>query len=334
MSTLQPRQDLMRERFGPSPVTFEIIPPEVNLTADEAAKRNRGLEALAEETRPDGINIPEVQPEEKKDDRGKRRSDFQPRIPPRDYVRQLRDDFPHLGEVPAIVNRVIVKHPEAEQETWLDQTFHEFAIENVVLVGGESSDETYPGPSVPEGNRLVREGLNRGELRHGSSSGGSTDYLVGNISIPSRRGGSIEEPERMLQKITSGADFFTSQILFESADARRLIRELGSRLKRESVVPPLLLWSFTPVQLQKDVDFLRWLGVLISDDVEERILSSDDPLETSIQHVESILRTLREINRKLDNPFPMGVNVSFMGLRNLLPAQRMARRLRAAMRAN
>lgn len=320
MTDFEPRQELLHQRFGRRPLSFEIIPPTVEQPEDEAQRRSEGLNRLAETVQPDAINIPEVQPEEQKGDRGNRRSDFEPRVEPREYVRQLKQDHPDLDQVSPMINRVVVKHKPDYQRRWLEETYRDYDIPNLVLVGGESSEKDYPGPSVPEGNRLVRKVFEAEDKQ--------SDYLVGNITIPSRRGKDPDEPERMLYKINAGADYFTSQILMQADHAVDLVQDLGELLARENVAPPMIFWSFTPVREPKDVDFLRWLGVLIPDEVEERILSSDDPLAASIQQAREVLTRLRQANQSLNRPFPMGLNVSFMGLRNLVPAQRMANRLR------
>ena len=50
----------------------------------------------------------------------------------------------------AIVNRVVVHEPFDAQMKWFKETNKEYEIENMIIVGGESSNVKYPGPSVNE----------------------------------------------------------------------------------------------------------------------------------------------------------------------------------------
>lgn len=315
----------LRNRLGPELMSFEVNPPERDNLSGQIEEHFSALRTLFDKV-PEvkGINLPEIQEEEKKGDRGDRKSSFKSRLTPREYTRKLRKSFNREY----IVNRVIVQSKASEQERWLIDCHEEDDIKTIVLVGGESSDKEYPGPSVTEGNRLIKDHLNKGESRYGHNLTSPTEFVLGNICISTRRREDFDEPERMIKKIRSGCDFFTTQIIAELESPRSLLEDLAEELREESIAPPALLWSITPFNSEKDVNFLRWLGVRIPDSVEEKILGSNDPVRTSIQHHTDIWKSLLETEEKLGFDIPMGLNISPIAIRNLESSIRLAENLR------
>lgn len=315
----------MTERLGEDLLSLELNPPERDNLEEQMNHHRSHLNSLFEEVPSvGGINLPEIQEEEQKGDRGDRKSSFSERVPPREYTLKLREHF----EREYIINRVIVQLPPEEQEDWLLECYRDYDIESIVLVGGESSDVDYPGPSVSEGNRLITEYLNEGRRRYGEGDLEPTNFAVGNICISTRRREDFDEPERMAKKVSSGCDFFTSQIIAEEETPAELLRDLDRRFREENLDAPVILWSITPINSRKDVRFLRWLGVKIPDAVEEKILGSEDPLETSLDHFERLWQHLREVEDELALDVPMGINVSPVAIRNLAPSVRLAGRLK------
>ncbi len=322
---MPPASHMVRDRLGQSLISLELNPPERDKLKEQSSVHQEHLRKLFERI-PEvgGINLPEIQEEEQKGDRGDRKSSFTERLSPREYARHLRDQFNREY----IINRVIVQLPPEEQEDWLIETYQEYDIQSIVLVGGESSDVDYPGPSVPGGNRLIDQYLNEGIRQYGDGSVEPTNYTIGNICISTRRREDFDEPERMAHKIDSGCDFFTSQIIAESETPASLLRDLDVILREQALEAPVILWSLTPINSEKDVRFLRWLGVRIPDEVEENILGSSEPLETSLDYFENLWEELLEVEDQLELDIPMGINVSPVAIRNLDPSIRLADRLR------
>ncbi|MGM0381209.1 MAG: hypothetical protein ACQEP7_04420 [bacterium] len=307
-----PKVNLVKERFGDSPLLFELIPPEVDAPGETVQKRHDKVKKLFSRVDVNALNIPEIREESAKDEDGKRRSDFKPRVSPRSYVQQLREIF----DTKYLICRVVVHLPPEKQEKWLIETNEKFGINNIVLVGGEKEADAYDGLSVPEGDKLIKEKLNRGQTRHEEKDIDPTDYLIGNISIASRRLDTLDEPDRITYKIKHGADFFYTQIIAEPDSPVELLQDLAPKLEDENIDPPVFFWSFAPIASQKDVDFMRWLGVKIPEEVEDRILGSSNPVEESIKWNLEIWEELNRVNNKLPVSCPLGVNISFMGDRN------------------
>ena len=277
---------------------FEMVPPPVgkpealHSAMAEVAKIN----GLA-----DAINIPEIHDESRGGDRTFK---FVERVEPRVLGAKIRQEF----GLEAVVNRCVVY--EADQARWIQETEEKFGISNFVLVGGESSDIKYPGPSVIETARQVRaNGL---------------EATLGGISIPSR----AHEVDRIRGKAAEGLSFFTTQVLFDSNDIVWLIQRLNGLEAR-------IFLSFAPVSHHRDIEFLRWLGADVPADLD-RFLITKPPEETTSHHAGEVFERCLNLAQRIlmdvfDNlppdPPPLGINIEHINRRNLNFAVKMLDKL-------
>ena len=279
------------------PVTlFEVVPP----AADQPAAIN---ESLAELRRVipfvEGVNLPEILDE----DRGtERTSKFVPRVEPRLLGARIQRE---LG-AEVVLNRVVVHDPKPE--TWFRETCLERGLRNIILVGGESAAVRYPGPNVMEAAALVRrEGL---------------PITLGGITIPSRR----NESERIRAKVKAGLNFFTSQVLFDSNDVVWLVQRLNGLQAR-------VFLSFAPVSQRRDLQFLRWLGADIPQNLDRFLLGSEEgaaaPASTCLERsLDLAQRILMDVFDHLPpDPPLLGLNIEHINRRNFSPAIKMLDRL-------
>ena len=308
------------------PLLFEIVPPAKENKEKRLQQHIEYLERLFNETTVDGINIPEIQEETGKSDKGKRRSEHKERVEPREYVLELRKHF----DTEYMINRVVVNHYLNEHEPWFIETHNDYDIHNLILVGGELPMDKYNTPSVPETTEYVKSYLNKGKLRATDGTIEPTDFDIGNICIPTRRLEDFDEPDRMIMKMKSGTDFFTTQIMFESDSVNSLIEDFSHKLAQEKMDPPMIFWTFSPVSSKKDIDFLRWLGVYIPESTEEKIINSENPVEQSVEEAVEIWERIKQHNLKLPVPIPMGIHISVMGPRNLGNGIEIAKRFNEA----
>lgn len=288
-------QEKILNPFVPATL-FEVVPP----AADQPQAIDETLTELKRVTQfVDGINLPEIFDE----DRGaERTSKFVPRVEPRAFGARIQRE---LG-AEVVVNRVVVRDPKPE--TWFRETCLERGLRQIILVGGESAAVSYPGPNVKEAAALVRrEGL---------------PVILGGITIPSRR----NESERIRAKAKAGLDFFTSQILFDSNDVVWLVQRLNGLQVR-------LFLSFAPVSHRRDLQFLRWLGADIPQNLDRFLLGSDEGtaapaatcLERSLDLAQRILMDVFD-NLPPDPPL-LGLNIEHINRRNFSPAIKMLDRL-------
>ena len=268
-------------------VAYEILPPrEKDGTLNSYAER---ISSLLSQTHIDAINIPEVHEENA---RGLRPVKNLERAEAREFGRLLQDN---VG-IEAIVNRVTVHNDLDYQKSWIKETFYDYDIENLILVGGESSDIKYPGPSVNETSEYITRDLNAGRF----------DFFCGGITIPSRKIESV----RLLKKGSNGIEFFTYQVLYDGKKIKKMLKYYDDVCKENNVLPRRILLSFAPVSSKKTIDFLKWLGVQIPSQTEKRLTNKKTSMsDESLEIASDILKGILNNNEKLGITVPIGLNV-------------------------
>ncbi len=268
-------------------VAYEILPPrEKDGTLNSYAER---ISSLLSQTHIDAINIPEVHEENA---RGARPVKNLERAEAREFGRLLQDN---VG-IEAIVNRVTVHNDLDYQKSWIKETFYDYDIENLILVGGESSDIKYPGPSVNETSEYITRDLNAGRF----------DFFCGGITIPSRKIESV----RLLKKGSNGIEFFTTQVLYDGKKIKKMLKYYDDVCKENNVLPRRILLSFAPVSSKKNIDFLKWLGVEIPSQTEKRLIGDKKNMSSkSLEIASDILKDILNNNEELGITVPVGLNV-------------------------
>ena len=268
-------------------VAYEILPPrEKDGTLNSYAET---ISSLLSQTHIDAINIPEVLDEA---GRGDRPIANYKRGEPREFGRLLQD----IVGIEAIVNRVVVHDDYDTQMRWLEETNLVYEIENMIIVGGESSNVKYPGPTVNQALEAISNTYNKE----------GKDIFCGGIAIPSRK----EESKNLIKKSKNGSEFFTTQVLYDSKNIIKMMNNYQTRCNELNTFPRRILLSFAPVSSQKNIDFLKWLGVEIPEDTEKYLQGrpgsmKERSLDVAIEVLNEILVNIEENNLKV----PVGLNV-------------------------
>ena len=265
-------------------VVYEILPPrEKDGTLNSYAAN---ISSLLSQTHIDAINIPEVRDEI---GRGERPVKNQLRAEPREFGKLLQD----IVGIESIVNRVVVHQTLEKEMAWFEETYNKYEIENLITVGGESRNITYPGPSVNEALEAIKQNL-------------TLDVLCGGISIPSRE----KESRKLIEKSKNGSEFFTTQVLYDSSKIIKMISHYQKRCDEQNTFPRRILLSFAPVSSKKNIKFLKWLGVDIPTDTEKYLNENDQIMtERSMEIAINVLnKTLTFLNEN-KIVVPIGLNV-------------------------
>ena len=225
-----------RVRLGEKTVIYELMPPPKNLSKSDIDRSISIFSSVVQDLPIHGINIPEVREESRN---GQRSETAVVKLEPKILAAQLKKE----GISNLIINRPIVYLPWKKQEKWLSEVYFKGGISNIILVGGESSKTAYPGPSVDEAARKIKDKFE--------------DCFLGGITIPKR----IKEAKRVLQKSEAGIEFFTSQIIYESSEMKNFLKEYWITCNRAEVLPKMIFLTFAPIVSAKDIELLLWLGV-------------------------------------------------------------------------
>jgi 5,10-methylenetetrahydrofolate reductase len=265
-------------------VVYEILPPrEKDGTLNSYAAN---ISSLLSQTHIDAINIPEVRDEV---GRGERPVKNQLRAEPREFGKLLQD----IVGIESIVNRVVVHQTLEEEMIWFEETYNKYEIENLITVGGESRNITYPGPSVKKALEAIKQNE-------------KLNVLCGGISIPSRE----KESLKLIEKSNNGSEFFTTQVLYDSSKIIKMISHYQKRCDEQNTFPRRLLLSFAPVSSKKNIDFLKWLGVDIPTDTEEYLNENDQRMtERSMKIAINVLNETLTFLNENKIVVPIGLNV-------------------------
>ena len=265
-------------------VVYEILSPrEKDGTLNSYAEN---ISSLLAQTHIDAINIPEVRDEI---GRGERPVKNQLRAEPREFGKLLQD----IVGIESIVNRVVVHQTLEKEMVWFEETYNKYEIENLIAVGGESRNITYPGPSVNEALEAIKQNL-------------TLDVLCGGISIPSRE----KESLKLIEKSKNGSEFFTTQVLYDSSKIIKMISHYQKRCDEQNTFPRRLLLSFAPVSSKKNIKFLKWLGVDIPTDTEKYLNENDQIMtERSMEIAINVLNETLTFLNENKIVVPIGLNV-------------------------
>ncbi|MDN5869851.1 MAG: methylenetetrahydrofolate reductase [Nitrococcus sp.] len=290
----------------PVAMYLEAVPPLLRQGAAGIDTLLEKIDAIHGEIGLDGVNIPEIRPESSKSSKGERLKAFEPRLEPRELAKRIQED---LG-LDCIINRVVVHLAWEYQAEWFRRTWEEYGIRQFVLVGGEMADVRYPGPSVSETNELVHRVIDDCDLR------------VGNICIPTRMG----EAQRMAQKLAAGADFFTTQILYHARELTDLLDEIQEL--EPPAAPTTLLLTLCPVQSQRNIRFLHWLGVSLSAELEAWLTGDPEQVtERSLEHLERMWAEIHQHWHSRHGRFSLGISLAPIGQIPPMTTVRLARNL-------
>jgi len=285
-------RDSATSRARPSALVLEAVPPELQRGSAGVDAVMRKIETVHDAVGLDAVNIPEIREEASKSPKGERRKPFAPRLEPRELAWRVQESF----GLPCMVNRVVAHDTAEHQLEWFRESWERYGVRRFVLVGGERSDRSYPGPSVPQAAGLLRERLDAPGLQ------------LGGICIPTRE----NEADRVLAKTRSGLDFFTTQIVYHGDEFSGVLRDLPSRL--DGLAPPQFLLTLCPVRTAANIRFLHWLGVSLSEELEAWL--TEDPERVCERSLAQIRATWSEVSEQMAQPqqrCPVGISLAPIG---------------------
>jgi len=284
-------------------ILYELIPPIEKIGSENLiAYANCAVELL--ESSPvviDGINIPEIRDEKK--DSSIRAEAFFTKSDSREFAQQLqKSSRKHLEFV---INHCTVYEEWSAQHGWLRETETSYGIKNLILVGGESSQIRYPGASVNELSLKIKESF--------------PSFFCGGITIPSRRSDDPQKDElnRLVDKGKNGLEYFTTQVIYEPFQIQQLLKDYDLFCKQTNIKPKRIFLSFAPISAKKDLQFLRWLGVVIPKAVEKMLFEADIGIGwRSMKISKVILQRILTFVLEKNIEVPLGLNIEHISRHN------------------
>jgi 5,10-methylenetetrahydrofolate reductase len=281
---------------------FEFIPPETD-DSEEALARSaaglaRSLSGFGSDL--DAIYIPQIVDEST----GGIFISRPDRVEARRYATLVARDPNLHPETEMLITHPFPYTPMDEIETWLGETIHDLGIRNIVAVGPALQATNLSGLSATAALERLRR-----------LSEGGPALTRGAIAMDTRRSdpssGIADEPQRMVQKVLSGAQFFTTQLFYTPDLMIDLLQDYADESARQGVPPVRVFLSVAPIASKSTlrvVDAL--LGRPVENEVREDIFSDlTGRGNRSIASIETMLRRVFDHCYGNDLGVPLGVSV-------------------------
>lgn len=279
-------------------IFYEIIPPpERAKPTNVEAYAQCAIELLdSSAVHIDAINIPDIR-EEHREDKPKG-TEYVSKSDAREFGKRLQ--LSSHKSLDILVNRCTVHEDLPTHFQWLKDTVEKFDIHNMIIVGGESSKVKYPGPSVIQLTQIINETY-------------KSSLFCGGIVIQSRP----NEAVRLVEKGLAGINFFTSQITYEPYIIKKVLKEYHELCVQKGIQPKRIFLSFAPVSSLKDLEFLRWLGVVLPEEVEKIIFEADIGIGwRSMKIAKAVLESILQFMHDEKINVPLGLNIEHISRHN------------------
>lgn len=205
--------------------------------------------------------------------------------------------FPSVCGKQCVVYKCVVEESLDNYEKWLDQACNVYGHNAFNLVGAPTSSREYKGPT------LVEAGM-------ATSKRDQCDF--GCVCIAERHTKKGNEHENMMRKVRSGAQWFITQGIFDSAPLVKLLHDYGELCRKEGITPRKIILTFAPCGRPKTMTFIKWLGMNVPEDVEKRIFAAENPVDESCKLLNELLITI--VEQSAGSGVPLGLNVESLSI--------------------
>jgi hypothetical protein len=256
----------------------------------------RAATRLAERIAPlpiDGLVVYDVQDEDGRTT-VPRPFPYLPTTEPRAYSRRLHD----LLAKPTITYKCIADMTEETWEPWLTEARQVYGVRYLSLVGLPTTRGRVSSLPLPQAIKMA--------ANHPDG------FTLGGVAIAERHGQEHSESARMLRKAANGCDFFISQAVYATAPTIGLLGDYARECAESGNAPRRVILTFAPCGRPKTLDFIRWLGVAISDETATAILNDPAPLSRSIAICRDHLR--RILDQDYTRTLPLGLNIESVSI--------------------
>ena len=272
---------------------YGTTPPRADAPEERVIRAATRLAARIAPLPVDGLVVYDVQDEDGRTT-VPRPFPYLPTTDPRAYARSLRE---LLGK-PMITYKCIAEMTEETWEPWLTEARTEYGVRYLSLVGLPTARGRVSSLPLPQAIKMA--------AHHPSG------FTLGGVTIAERHGQGRSESARMLRKAANGCAFFISQAVYATAPTIGLLSDYARDCVAAGVTPRRVILTFTPCGRPKTLDFIRWLGVTLSDETATAILDDPAPLSRSIAICRDHLR--RILDQDYARTLPLGLNIESVSI--------------------
>lgn len=276
---------------------WEIVPPEKNSSPKDLKLFCDQLVDIVKNNKIDALDIPDLINEEKTD----RKRPFK-KISSLKLAQLIQQKI----KIPIIVNHVTVFDQLTKQKQWLIDVYKNYQINKIILVGAPDN-KSYPGLSVVQMAKLVSQ-LNKEKL---------INITCGGITIPTRQILN-KEAERIVAKQKAGVKFFFSQIIYESKNTCRVLKNYYQFCQKEQLTPAKIIVTFSPLSSLAGLKFLTSLRVYIPATIKKLFLANPNQIDKlSIEVIKQVWQEILTFKKEKKINVPLDVGISYIQKANL-----------------
>ncbi len=273
---------------------YGTTPPRRGSSPEKLHSIAKKLTARLSNLNLDAINVYDIQDEEGRTQIA-RPFPFLPVVDSREYAQILKN----LTGQEIINYKCVVHHPRADFSAWLDQSWQQFGLRYLTLVGGSTSQMAYPGPTLSQASKAIAE--------H------KYDFVFGGVTIAERHLSKGNEHLKLIEKSHRGMQFFTSQVVYQPEATIKLLQDYDLQCQELNLSPMRIILTFAPCGHPKTLQFLKWLGVNFPLETEREIFSAQFPLQKSMEVCCSTLRQILDSIEPLR--IPLGINIESVSIK-------------------
>lgn len=197
--------------------------------------------------------------------------------------------------IPKIVYKSVGKFNESSFKEWLSNNPND--LQYSVFVGSPSSRE---------------KGLTLGEA-YKTKKSAKVDLLIGGVTIPERHFKKQDEHIRVSRKIRNGCNFFISQCVYSTDNAKDFLSDYYYYFKEKNKPLAPIIFTLTPCGSLKTLQFMEWLGIHIPRWLKNDLKHSENILGRSMDICKSVAKELLEFSRL--KGVPIGFNIESVAIR-------------------
>ena len=270
---------------------FGVTPPRDGTTHEKAREILTKFCARSSVLATDGFIVYDIQ-----DEKGRVEADrpfpFRKTLDPSWYGSL----FPEIAGKHCIVYKSVVEESVEKFDQWIDTARLEHGHTAFNLVGAPTSKLQYQGPSLEEAGHMTRV---------------KPHCDFGCVCIAERHG-KRNEAKAMVMKIDWGAEWFISQGVYSAGPIIKLLNDYGDLCRARGILPKKVIITFAPCGRQKTMTFIKWLGMAVPEEVEQRMFAAESPVLESIEILCEILQTILE--QTGGSGVPLGINVESLSI--------------------
>jgi hypothetical protein len=204
--------------------------------------------------------------------------------------------FPMCAGKGCIVYKCVADNSPEDFDNWVDTACTTYNHNAFVLVGAASSSSK---PKI-----TMSEACKRTKARG--------DCSFGSVCIPERHMSKGKENVIMLHKVQNGSEWFITQGIFSAEGVIKTILDYGDTCRIVGITPKKVVLTFAPCGRPKTMTFIKWLGMNVPEEVEERIFAADCPVKESLVILQEILVKILEATH--NSGVPLGLNVESLSI--------------------